>query len=255
MKTMSGDTQGSEPELRTADVERVIATFASLAETLVNEFELADLHGRVVSEAVRLMPVGAASILLNRNGALELAAASDATVRRLAELELADGAGPCVDAAGDPNPGSVTDVAALASTWPAYGSAFLEAGYRAVHARPLREREKPMGSLNLFSGSRSPLSDCDLQMGQALADIAALAVIRHRQADSAALIEQLQTALSSRIVVEQAKGVIGEHAGVDMATAFTALRSYARAHQVKLSAIARAVIDHEIDPRDVLESD
>jgi hypothetical protein len=149
----------------------------------------------------------------------------------------------------------VTDTAGLEQTWPAYGSAFREAGYRAVYARPMREREKPIGALNLFIDSRPPLSDCDLQLGQALADIAGLAVVQHGRADSAVLAEQLQHALTSRIVVEQAKGVIAEHAGIDMATAFTALRSYARARQVKLSAIARAVIDREIHPRDVVQTD
>ena len=251
---MSGDTQGSEPG-RAADVEQVIKTFAALADSLVNECDLADLLGRVVGEAVRLLPVQAAAVVLQRDDVLELAAASDSTVRRLVELELVDGSGPCVAAARDQNQGSVTDLETLESAWPSYASAFAAAGYRALHARPLREREAPIGALSLFSGSRSPLSDCGLQMGQALADIAALAVVQQGRADSAAVVEQLQHALASRTVVEQAKGVIAEHAGVDIATAFEALRSYARARQVKVSAIAGAVIDRQIHPRDVLGTD
>jgi hypothetical protein len=252
---MSDDAQGSSPEARAADVEQIIATFAALADALVQEFDVADLLGRVVSEAVRLVPVQAAAILVERGDDLELAAASDSSVRRLEEQELVQGSGPCVDAARDKDPRAVTDTAVLEQTWPTYGSAFVAAGYRAVYARPLRDNEEPIGALNLFSASGAPLSDCDLRLAQALADIAALAVVQQSRANSAVLVEQLQQALSSRIVVEQAKGVIAQHAGVDMATAFTALRAYARERQAKLSAIARAVIDREIHPREVLKTD
>jgi hypothetical protein len=252
---MSEDAQEPHPGARTADVEQIIATFAAIADILVHEFDLADLLGRLVHEAVRLVPVQAAAILVDRDAALELVAASDSTVQRLEEQELADGSGPCFDAARDKDPRSVTDIGVLEQTWPAYASRFVAAGYRAVYARPLRDNEEPIGALNLFSATGSPLSDCDLQLSQALADIAAVAVVQQGRADSAVLVEQLQQALSSRIVVEQAKGVIAEHAGVDMATAFAALRSYARARQVKLSAIARAVIDREIHPREFTETD
>lgn len=250
---MSGDTE--EPDSRTADVEQIIETFAALADILVHEFDLDDLLGRVVEEAVRLVPVQGAAIIVERANTMTLAAASDPTVRRLEELELAVGSGPCVDAAHDMNPRSVTDTAELEQIWPTYGSAFVAAGYRALFARSLRENEQPIGALNLFSGSDAPLSDCNVHLAQALADIAALAVVQQGRADSAALAAQLQEALNSRIVVEQAKGVIAEHAGVDMATAFAALRSYARARQSKLSAIAHAVIAREIHPREFVDPD
>jgi hypothetical protein len=248
---MSDDTQGLG--VGNADVGRIIQTFSGLADSLVHEFDLSDLLGRVVREAVRLLPVQGAAILVHRDRGIELAAASDRTVRRLAESELAAGSGPCVDAAGDKDPRSVTDRAVLERTWPSYAAAFAAAGYGTVHAWPMQEREHPVGALNLFSGSASGLSDCELQLGQALADIAALAVVQHDRVYSTARAEQLQHALSSRILVEQAKGVIAEHGGVDMATAFTALRAYARARRTNISAISRAVIDREIHPGEVLE--
>ena len=250
---MSTDSRDSR--VRTADVEHIIETFAALAETLVHEFDLGDLLDRVVHEAVRLVPVQGAAILLARPDRIELMAASDQTVRRIEEREIADGSGPCVDAARDEHPRSVTDAAVLDRTWPSYASAFRAAGYRAVYARPMREREKPIGALNLFIGSRPPLTDCNLQLGQALADIAGLAVVQHGRAHSAELAGQLQHALNSRIVLEQAKGVVAAHAGIDMAAAFTALRSYARARQAKLSTISRAVVDRELHPREVLDAD
>jgi AmiR/NasT family two-component response regulator len=109
--------------------------------------------------------------------------------------------------------------------------------------------------MKLFSRSRAPLSACHMQVGQALADIAALAVVLRGRVEAAALAAQLQSALDTRVVVEQAKGVIAQHAGVDMGAAFTALRSYARDRRTRLSAVAGAVVDREIHPRDVLKGD
>jgi GAF domain-containing protein len=250
---MSGDIRRSgRPDTDAANVGRIIQTFSTLADNLVHEFDLTDLLGRVVAEAVRLLPVSGAAILVNRDNALELAASSDPELRALEEVALVNRSGPIVDAAHDPNVRAFTDMATLEGMSPSYAAAVKAAGYTAVYAMPLREREGSIGALHLFGDSGSPLSECDLQLAQALADIAAVAVVQHEQADSAVLAAQLQQALDSRIVVEQAKGVVAEHAGVDMATAFTALRSYARDRQSKLSSIARAVIDHEIRPDDVL---
>jgi hypothetical protein len=249
---MSHETPG--PASRSSDLERTIQTFSELADDLVNAFVLPDFLGRVAREAVRLLPVDGAAILVARGQTMELVAATDPVIRRLEEMELAAGARPCVDTARDKSPRS-TDLAELQQTWPLYAANLMAAGYRTVHAVQMRERDGVVGAMNFLSRRHGPLPDCDLQVCQALADLAAVAVVLDGHAHSAALARQLQHALESRIVVEQAKGVIAEHAGVEMTAAFGALRSYARARQTKLSTVARAVIERKIHPRDVLETD
>ena len=122
------------------------------------------------------------------------------------------------------------------------------AGYRAVHAMPLRLRAETIGVLNLFSVAGGPLSEADAQLGQALADVATIGLLQHRAIVHRQLLaEQLQAALNSRVLLEQAKGVIAERLQIGMADAFNALRAHARRHNQRLSDLARGIIDGTVD--------
>jgi GAF domain-containing protein len=235
-----------------AGVEEVIDAFGALVDMLVVDFDLTKMLEQVADDAVRLLPVDSATIMLARGDAYEVAASTDDASRRLQALQLANNSGPGIDAARDSGPIAVTELATVQRSWPSFGAALASGGYSAVYALPLRRDAEAIGALNLFSSSTLPMTACNLQLAQALADIATMGVVQHGRAADAVLAGQLQEALNTRVVIEQAKGVIAEHAGLDMGAAFEAIRSYARGRQYKLSHVARSIIEHRIGPDEIV---
>lgn len=228
----------------------VAESFVSLADTLVDDFDVVELLDRLVRSCVNLLDVRAAAILLvNHDHTLEVVASSDEASRLMEVIQLESHSGPCIDAVRTGEPVSVADPAELRRLWPTFGQAVGEQGFTAVHALPLRVRQEKIGALNLFDAGDEPLSDADLRLAQALADFATIAILQQRTLSRTSLLaEQLQQALNTRIVVEQAKGVLAEFSGVDMGAAFGALRDYSRGNRLKLGVVARQVVQRELDP-------
>ena len=171
-------------------------------------------------------------------------AASSEQTRLLELLEIQTDEGPCPDCFHSGKPVAVPDLSTAGDRWPVFAAQAREIGFASVHAVPMRLRGDVIGALNLFDTRPGNLSPGTLQLGQALAAVATIALmqaraIRHRDT----LAEQLQTALNSRIIIEQAKGVIAERRGVDMAASFALLRKNARDHNRRLSDLARAVVE------------
>ena len=124
----------------------------------------------------------------------------------------------------------------------------LEAGFESVFALPLRLREMTIGALNLFSVEPTPMGEDDVLVAQAFADLATISVLQHRASNETQTVnEQLTQALTSRILIEQAKGVLFERAGVDMPEAFSRLRDYARRHNLQLTDVAQVAINGTLD--------
>src|SRR5207344_2254100 len=133
--------------------------------------------------------------------------------------------------------------------WPSFSAAALEAGFQSASALPLRLREATLGALNLFSVTQAPMDEADVMVARAFADLATLSIVQHRaSAEAQRLNEQLSGALTSRVVIEQAKGVISERAGVDLAEALSRLRNYARNSNVRLTDVAEAAVGGTLDP-------
>jgi GAF domain-containing protein len=232
----------------------VAESFVSLADTLVGDFDVVELLDRLVRSCVNLLDVRAAAILLvNHDRTLEAVASSDEASRLMEVIQLESHSGPCIDAVHTGEAVSVTDPAELRRLWPTFGEAVAQVGYAAVHALPMRVRQDKIGALNLFDAGGQDLSDADLQLAQALADVATIAILQQRNLTRTSLLaDQLQQALNTRIVVEQAKGVLAEFGRVDMGAAFEALREYSRTNRLKLSAVARQVVGRELDPGRVI---
>ena len=145
---------------------------------------------------------------------------------------------------------STSNLRAGSGRWPSFSAAAREAGFHSAFALPLRLREATIGALNLLSVEETPMDEADVIVARAFADLATISILQHRAAaETQRLNEQLAGALSSRVVIEQAKGVISERADVDLAEAFTRLRRYARNHNLRLTAVAEAAIDGTLDPR------
>ena len=232
--------------METRDV-RLVRTFVEVADTLVADFDVVDLLTSLANHCVELFDASEAGLLLtDRNGGLEVVASSSSAMASLELFELQHDEGPCVDCFRTGQPISVADLEVDRQRWPRFAAEALDAGFHAACALPMRLRESTIGALNLLRTDTGVLSDSDLSAAQALADVATIGLIHQRAAEDARLLtEQLQRALDSRIVIEQAKGVLAAHGALSMTGAFEALRGYARAHQERLSDVAAAVAARE----------
>ena len=232
---------------READVVR---SFVEMADTLVDDYDVVDLLTGLADRCVSLLGVSAAGVMLaSPAGGLGLAASSNEAMRLLELFELQAQEGPCLDAFHTGELIEHESLDAEPGRWPSFAAAAIEAGFHSAIALPLRLRDVILGALNLLSTNRTPMDEADLIVARAFADIAALSIVQHRTiAEAQRLNEQLSAALSSRVVIEQAKGVISERAGIDLADAFSRLRVYARNHNLRLTDVAQAAIDGTLDP-------
>ncbi|MEU7000416.1 GAF and ANTAR domain-containing protein [Nonomuraea sp. NPDC046570] len=233
---------------------RTAQTFVELADTLVGGFDVIDFLQGLSERCVELLDVEAAGILLvDPRSSLQLVAASSEQVRLLELLQLQDEEGPCLDCFHTGHVVSCPDLTAEPRRWPRFAVAAREAGFLGVHAVPLRLREQTLGAVNLFRASARPLGAEAAAVAQALADVATIGILHERALRQHQLVnEQLQYALNSRIVIEQAKGVLSERGQIDVAEAFNLMRGYARSRNRPLSAIALAVINQEAEVADLL---
>ncbi|MGH3456568.1 MAG: GAF and ANTAR domain-containing protein, partial [Nocardioidaceae bacterium] len=219
------------------DTERLATTFVELADSLVDDYDVIDLLHLLTERCVELLQVDAAGIVLgDPRGRLHLAASSNEQVRLLELFELQTDEGPCHDCYVEGQPTRAARLSAGSHRWPRFAAAAGAAGYETVHALPLRCRDNIIGALNLFWAQPADVLDDDLRVAQALADVSTIAILQERVSSSReTLATQLQNALNSRIVIEQAKGVLAERDGVDMGTAFDSLRRAARSSNRRLA--------------------
>jgi GAF domain-containing protein len=225
--------------------EAVLArTFVELADTLVDDFDVVDLLSLLADRCVEVLDVSAAGLMLaSPDGELRAIASSSEAIRVLELIELQSQEGPCWDCYLSGAAVVEQDLTADHVGWPTFAPAAHEAGFRSVQALPMRLRGATIGALNLFGTTPRGMNEADLAAAQALADVATIAIVQHRVANEAqAVTEQLNRALNSRVVIEQAKGMLAERTDADMDVAFTTLRSYARQHNRLLVDVAADVI-------------
>jgi GAF domain-containing protein len=215
----------------------------------VDGYDVVDLLTGLTDRCVTLLGVSAAGVMLaSPAGSLGLVASSSEAMRLLELFELQEQEGPCLDAFRSGGRVDQGDLQAESGRWPRFSAAAVRAGFQSAVALPLRLREVTLGALNLLSTTRSPIGEADIIVARAFADLAALSIFQHRASSEAQrLSEQLSAALTSRIIIEQAKGVISERAG--MAEAFARLRGYARNANLSLTDVARAAVNGTLDPR------
>ena len=229
----------------------LIRTLVELAGGLVHDFDVVELLSLLADRCVEVLGVSAAGVMLAApEGDLRVVASSSEAMRVLELFELQSDEGPCLDCYRSGKAVLLDeDLAAVEGRWPRFAPVAAQAGFRSAHALPMRLRGSIIGALNLFAPHRGSLSAEDVAAGQALADVATIAILQQRvAAESRVLIDQLNTALNSRVVIEQAKGVLAERSGLSMESAFEAMRHYARDRNLRLADVARGVIDRTLAP-------
>ena len=215
-----------------------------LADTLVADFDVVELLTRLADRCVDVLGVCRRRSHVGRpgrrptgDGLLQRGHAGFGTVRAAGEE------GPCLDCYRSGRPVVAQDLAMVDGRWPRFATEALAAGFRSVHALPMRLRGAVIGALNLFHLEAGEMQSADVEAAQALADVATIAILQHRATLQAKVVnQQLQSALNSRIVIEQAKGIVAERESLNMEQAFSALRHHARNHNLRLVDVAEAVI-------------
>jgi len=229
--------------------EQDLATaFVDLADTLVSDYGVADLLYRLVEHTVRLLDAAQAGLLLSdQRGGLHVMASTSEKTKHLELFQLQADEGPCLDCYHSGQAVAVDDLSVEAERWPVFAPVALAEGYVAVHAFPMRLRESTIGALNLFSTRPGAMQDDERHVAQALADIATIGLLQERAIHrNDELVAQLEGALASRVVIEQAKGVLAEQGGLDMGEAFRQLRTYARNNNLRLADVAQQIVDRRV---------
>ncbi|GGF41416.1 GAF and ANTAR domain-containing protein [Subtercola lobariae] len=228
---------------------RLAEVFITLADTLTQDFDATDLLHYLADACVELLSVDAAGIMLSDlRGGLKLAASSSERIHNLEVFELQVDEGPCLDCFHTGEPVVNVGIAEAKDRWPLFVDVAIDAGLKATHALPLRLRGDVVGSMNLVSDDPAPMSQPDIDLGQALADMATISLLQDRSSIAKTdLADQLQTALNNRVLIEQAKGILAARANVTPDVAFDMIRSHARSHNNKLLSDAQRIIDGSLE--------
>ncbi|WP_299168500.1 GAF and ANTAR domain-containing protein [uncultured Arthrobacter sp.] len=228
--------------------ERLSAAFVKLTDTLVADYDVLDLLHTLVEESVNLLDAAHAGLLLaDPEGNLQVLASTSEQSQLVEILQLEAGEGPCVECYHTGSVITVDDISGLGDRWPEFQRSALSMGFKSVHAVPLRVHAKVIGAMGLLGTSTGALSEEDAAIAQAMADVATISLLQERAVrESTVINEQLQRALASRVLIEQAKGVIAQTKNVDMSEAFSLLRTHARSTHQNLHDVAERVVRREV---------
>ena len=240
--TRARPTSGRPDSIIAAD--RLAAVCVEVADTLVDDFDVVEFLESLTRHTATISDTASAGLLLaDPHGHLQYMASSQESVKLLELFQLQYREGPCLDCFRTGTAVVNTDLHQAAHRWPLFAPRAVEAGFQSVHAFALRHRQKVIGAMNLFSADTGRLDPSDVRVIQSLADIATIGVLQERTIRNAEILtEQLQSALNSRITIEQAKGVLARTHGLSVDAAFELMRDYARRRQHRLSDVARAVV-------------
>ncbi|MEU7105080.1 GAF and ANTAR domain-containing protein [Streptomyces stramineus] len=234
-----------------ASQQRTLEILVEAVDSLIDDFDLIDFLHRLATRCVELLDIDAVGVMLvDPNGELQVIAASDEHTRLLELFALQHEQGPCVECyhTGQAQLNIDLESARVTETFGPFAAHARQAGFRVTHAIPMRLRHQIIGALNLFHSRSERISESDTQLAQALADVATIAILQQRTIEQVNVDKaQLQAALHSRVVIEQAKGVLAERWQVGLDEAFNVLRGYARPRQMRMADLAQQVVRGTLD--------
>jgi GAF domain-containing protein len=231
----------------------LIATLVELADNLVDEFDVIEVLTMLCNRCVETIDIDAAGVMLaSPAGELQYVASSSETMRELELYQIQTDEGPCIDCFNSGE--SIIDrtLNDAVEQWPRFSVRAVELGFNSVYCLPMRLRGRVIGALNFFRVKAGALDTNDVVLAQGLADVATIAILQHQTSiDARVLNSQLSSALNSRIIIEQAKGMISQATNCDMDVAFSRLRAHARNHNERLTALANAIVGGSVRPQDL----
>ena len=235
--------------------EQIIATFVELADTMLEDFDIVEFLHRLLERAVELLSCAEAGLLLaNAEGALQVMASSSQRSEALELLQSESGRGPCVESYLGSQTVFSEDLEMDRKRWPVFAEAALGSGIGSVHSIPMRVQGETIGTFNLFRSKVGRIGPHDLPLGQGLADISAVAILQERATrERRGIVQQLEHALGSRVLIEQAKGILAERAHASIDAAFLGIRAYSRSHNRRLIEVAGDIVENRLDTSDLVK--
>jgi GAF domain-containing protein len=226
----------------------LIATLVELADNLVDDYDVIDVLTVLTHRCVEAIDVDAAGVMLaSPEGELRFVASSSESMRVLELFQIQVAEGPCVDCYHGGQAIVNQSLSESDGRWPRFTPRALDQGFRSVHCLPMRLRGRTIGALNLFRTHQGPLLGDDVVLAQGLADVATIAILQHQSSLNAhTLNAQLSNALNSRIIIEQAKGMVCQATNCEMDEAFNRLRTHARNHNEGLTELATRVVERVV---------
>jgi GAF domain-containing protein len=223
----------------------LVDAVVELADTLVADFDVCEFLTGLADRLVRLLPTADVGVVVaDGDGRLHVMATSSQRVHALELFEVQRDEGPCIDAFRKGEPVLDVALADAAGRWPRFTRLASEAGFQLVHALPMRHRDEVIGALNILDTASRPIGRSELRLARGLADVASIGLLQQRAVgDARRLVAQLEQALESRVVIEQAKGMVHERLGIELGAAFSLLRTHARRTSTKLRDVAAMVLD------------
>ncbi len=227
----------------------ITRAFVSVADTLTTDFDVVDLLHNLVEQCTEILETDAGGLMLvDEGGQLQLMTSTSEAADFVEVMQLTADSGPCIECFTTGHVVSVADIAD-SDRWPAFRKAALDSGFRSAHAVPLKLRGQVIGTMNLFAARAGALTRRDAAVAQALADVATIGILQERiSRESTILADQLHRALDSRILVEQAKGMIAHTLTVPIDDAFHLIRLYARSNNLTIRAVAEGISNRAISP-------
>lgn len=227
----------------------VNTAFVAIADTLTTDFDIVDLLYTLVEQCTIIFDTSDGGLMLADNrGELQLMTSTSEAADFVEVMQLNAASGPCIECFTTGTAVSVPSIRDSSDRWPDFEHAALQQGFHSAHATPMRLRGHVIGTMNLFGTKRGAFNDRDAALAQALTDVATIGILQQRvMAETNLLAEQLHRALDSRVLMEQAKGMLAHSLGVSMDAAFSALRDYSRSNNLSVRAVAEGISDRSID--------
>jgi GAF domain-containing protein len=232
------------------DTEKLAETFVELADSLVDDFDALDLLNVLVERCVDLLGVAAAGLMFaDGQDQLRLAVSSSESARLMDLYQLQNDEGPCLECYRSGQPVTGVPLQEAHDRWPNFAAAATREGFVGVLALPLRLRGRVIGALNLFDARDGTLADPAIRpVAQAMADVATIAILQERIGRQHEILnQQLQSALTSRVAIEQAKGVLATRLEIEMDEAFELMRKRSRDERRRLVEVAEEVVNARSD--------
>jgi hypothetical protein len=223
-------------------------TFVDLADVWTDDSNQAHVSQMVVGRCLQLFATSAAAIVLSgAETQLRISACSGDQMRRTQLFELQIGEGPCFDCYRTGRSIISADLSRQSREWPRFVPVAMKAGFRSVHALPLRVPDRTIGSLNLFGAEIGILSNADILAAEALAQATAFTILRERFSGPAeAILGNLRLSSDDHLVIEQAKGVLAGRARIHLDEAMKRIERYAHHHDLDLVAVCHQIVDGDL---------
>jgi GAF domain-containing protein len=227
---------------------RVNAAFVAVADTLTKDFDVVDLLHTLVEQCTEILDTTAGGLMLvDGDGELQLMTSTSEGADLVEVMQIAAADGPCIECFRTGVAVSVPNIQGIDGKWPEFTKAAVQSGFHSAHATPLKLRGTVIGTMNLFAEKPEALNDRDAALAQALADVATIGILQERLVrEGNILAEQLHAALDSRIVIEQAKGMISASLNIEMDAAFAVLRGHARNNNLTIRYVAEEISNRRL---------